>query len=354
MTGLREIVESSPRPLAMPIGAYAGLALTGGRVRDVVCDAAAQAASVLALNERLGTPFLLTAMDLSAEAEAFGAAVRLSDDAMPALTGRRVTSGADVEGLAVPAPGDGRTRVHLDAAALLVGAARERTPQKPVLGGMIGPFSLAARLFGVAEALEATLAEPAVILALLERVTPFLVEYALEFRRTGAAGVIMAEPAAGLLSPRGLARFSAPFVRRVVDAAQDPTFAIVLHNCGARIVHLDAMLESGADMYHFGAPMDLPAAAARVEGRVDGRADAPVRGPVAICGNVDPTFIHAGPASAVRTEARRLLDACAGSRRFVLSSGCDLAPGTPLENVEALCAAVDEVPALLQTPEPAT
>jgi uroporphyrinogen decarboxylase len=334
LTNLRAIVESSPSRLAMPIGAYAGLALTGGTVRDVLTDPAAQAAAVLALNERLGTPFLLTAMDLSAEAEAFGSEVRLTDDAMPALIGRLVTTGADIERLAVPAPGDGRTRVHLDAAALLVAAS----PRTPVLGGLIGPFSLAARLFGVAETLEATLSEPAVILSLLERVTPFLIGYALEFRRLGAAGVVMAEPVAGLLSPRGLARFSTPFVKRVVDAAQDPTFAIVLHNCGAKIVHLDRILESGAEIYHFGAPMDLPAALARVHGRV------------VICGNLDPTFIHAGPPSAVRAEARRLLDATAANRAFVLSSGCDLPPGTPLENVEALCDAVDVVP----TPESAS
>ena len=334
MTNLRAVVESSPSRLAMPIGAYAGLALTGGTVRDVLTDPAAQAAAVLALNERLGTPFLLTAMDLSAEAEAFGSEVRLTDDAMPALIGRLVTTAADVERLAVPAPGDGRTRVHLDAAALLVAAS----PQTPVLGGLIGPFSLAARLFGVAETLEATLSEPAVILSLLERVTPFLIGYAREFRGLGAAGVVMAEPVAGLLSPRGLARFSTPFVKRVVDAAQDPTFAIVLHNCGAKIVHLERILESGAAMYHFGAPMDLPAALARAHGRV------------VICGNLDPTFIHAGPPSAVRAEARRLLAAAAGNRAFVLSSGCDLPPGTPLENVEALCDAVDAVPTREPTP----
>lgn len=325
MSNLRALVESSPRPPAMPIGAFAGLALTGDSVRDVLTDAAAQAAAVLALNERLRSPFLMTAMDLSAEAEAFGSSVRLSDEAMPALVGRLVTTVAEVERLAVPAPGEARTRVHLEAAALLVGAL----PARPVLGGLIGPLSLAARLFGVAETLEATQSEPAVILSLLERVTPFLVAYALEFRRAGAAGVVMAEPVAGLVSPRALARFSAPFVKRVVDAAQDQSFAIVLHNCGAKLVHLDKILESGAAMYHFGAPMDLPAALARVDGRV------------LLSGKIDPTFIHAGPPAAVHAAARRLLDASAGNRAFVLSSGCDLPPGTPLENVEALCDAVD-------------
>jgi uroporphyrinogen decarboxylase len=311
----------------MPIGAYVGLALTGDRVRDVVCDPAAQAAAVLAFGERIRSPFLLTAMDLSAEAEAFGCSVRLTDGEIPAILGRLVTTPGEVERLAVPDPGEARTAVHLQAAALLVTASAGR----PVLGGLIGPFSLAARLFGVAEALEATLSEPDTILALLEKATPFLTEYALAFRREGAAGVVMAEPAAGLLSPRGLARFSAPFVKRVVDATQDSTFAIVLHNCGAKIAHLDRILESGAEIYHFGAPMDLPAALARVDGRA------------VVCGNVDPTFVYTGPPSAVAAEARRLLIASGGNRAFVLSSGCDLPPGTPLENVEALCAAIDGV-----------
>ena len=64
MTNLRAIVESSPSRLAMPIGAYAGLALTGGTVRDVLTNPATQAAAVLALNERLGTPFLLEGQEV--------------------------------------------------------------------------------------------------------------------------------------------------------------------------------------------------------------------------------------------------------------------------------------------------
>ncbi len=327
MGSFRAWVDSSPRPPVMPIGAYAGLALTGARVRDVVTDSEAQVASVLALHERLGTPSLLTAMDLSAEAEAFGASVRLTDDEIPAVLGRLVRSAGEVADLGHPVPGDGRTRVHLEAATDLVAADCGL-----VLGGMIGPFSLAARLFGVAEALEATLSEPATIHAILVQVTPFLIDYARSFRDLGAAGVIVAEPAAGLLSPRGLAAFSVPYVRRIVEAVQDERFSVVLHNCGAKPVHLERTLECGADAYHFGAPMDLAAAVARADGRA------------VICGNVDPTFIHDGPPDVVHSAAERLLRDVAsadGSGAFVLSSGCDLPPGTPLENVAALCRAVE-------------
>ena len=73
-----------------------------------------------------------------------------------------------------------------------------------MLGGCIGPFSLAARLVGVTEAMELTLADPALMHVVIEKAARFLADYARAFRAAGADGLIMAEPAAGLLSPRGM------------------------------------------------------------------------------------------------------------------------------------------------------
>jgi hypothetical protein len=74
-----QAVQSSPRRLAMPIAVYPGLALTGASVRDVVHDPVAQVEAQLALHERYRTPFVLTAMDLSPKAEAFGREIHFSD-----------------------------------------------------------------------------------------------------------------------------------------------------------------------------------------------------------------------------------------------------------------------------------
>jgi len=52
---------------------------------------------------------------------------------------------------------------------------------------------------GVSEALELTLADPELMEAVLEKSTAFLAGYARAFKEAGADGVIMAEPAAGLL-----------------------------------------------------------------------------------------------------------------------------------------------------------
>jgi uroporphyrinogen decarboxylase len=313
--------------VAMPLGAYAGLELTGASVRDALTRAPAQAEAVLALHHRFRTPVMLTAMDLSTEAEAFGCGLQLTDHEIPTVVGRRVTRASDLASLPDPQPGDGRTGVHLEAARILVA----RAGGVPVLGGAIGPFSLAGRLFGMSEALELTLSDPGLMLDLLERATRMLVRYVRAFREAGASGVVLAEPAAGLLSPRGLSRFSAAFVRRVVAETESRDFTVVYHNCGAKLVHLAAVLEAGVEVCHFGSPMDLPSALDRVEETV------------VLCGNLDPTAVfHGGTPDEVAERTRELRRATAGHRNFVISSGCDLPPGTPLANLERFYAAARE------------
>ncbi len=308
----------------MPIAVYPGLALTGARVIDVVSNSRAQIETQIALRERYQMPFVLSAMDLSAEAEAFGCAIHFSDTEVPSVTGRLVTDLEQARRLAVPKPGDKRTAVHLDA----VRGLRDLPGHPLVMGGCIGPFSLAARLVGVSEALEMTLADPDLMHVVLEKSAAFLAEYLRAFRAAGADGVIIAEPAAGLMSPRGLAAFSSVYIKTMSEALADGHFSLVLHNCGAKLLHLPAILESGLKSFHFGAPMDIAAGLAKVP------AD------VVLCGNLDPAGVFCQlTADEVKQRAAHLLAATAGHRNFVLSSGCDLPPNTPLNNLDAFFAA---------------
>jgi len=308
----------------MPIAVYPGLALTGARVIDVVSNPQAQVETQKALHERYQTAFVLSAMDLSAEAEAFGCTIRFSDTQVPAVTGRLVTDLEQAKRLIIPQPGDKRTAVHLEAVRGL-----RALPDRPlVLGGCIGPFSLAARLVGVSEALELTLADPDLIHIVLEKSATFLTEYLRAFRSAGADGVIIAEPAAGLLSPRGLAAFSSAYLKMMAGALADERFALVLHNCGAKLLHLPAILETGLKSFHFGAPMDVAAGLGKVPSDV------------VLCGNLDPAGVFCQlSADEVKSRTTNLLAATASHRNFVLSSGCDLPPDTRIENLDAFFAA---------------
>jgi uroporphyrinogen decarboxylase len=225
----------------------------------------------------------------------------------------------------VPQPGDGRTGVYLETVRLL-----RQMPGRPfVFAGCIGPFSLAARLAGVSEAMELTIAEPELMHALVEKSASFLADYIKAFRVAGAEGVIMAKPAAGLLSPRGMSAYSSAYIQRIATEAADETFTILLHNCAAKLLHLSAILETGLKAFHFGAPMDIVAALGKVPPDV------------VLCGNLDPAGIFVQlPSAKVSTKAAQLLADTAAHHNFVISSGCDLPPNAPLASLDAFYEAV--------------
>jgi len=327
-TRFAKFVQEYRGRLAMPLCAYSGLEITGESVEDLVTVPGSQFKAIMALNDRYRTSVLVTAIDTTVEAEAYGCEVKIPAREAPSVVGRLVTGSADLALLADPVPGDARTRVPLETAWRLTAEVGDRVP---VVGAMLGPFALAGRLFGLTEAVAATTTEPETIEALLDIVTGFLCRYALEFRETGAWGILVAEAAAGQLPPEGVARFSAPFVKRIVKAVETPDFAVVLHNCHATVGHLDALLESGASLFHFGAAMDMAAALARVPPET------------VLAGNLDATrlFLKSTP-QAVGDAARALLAATRPYKNFVISSGCDVPPGAPLANLNAFFRAVGD------------
>ncbi len=314
------IIQRSER-LTLPVLTYPGAMLTGVRVRDLVTDATAQYEAQAALHQRYRLPVVQTCMDLSVEAETFGCELMMNDDDPPTVVGRLVTTLEATQKLPIPDPAAGRGTVYLETVRRL-----KTLPEQPfVLAGMIGPFSLAGRLYGVSESLELTMEDPDLMHLLLDKTTRFLTAYAQAFKAAGADGVIMAEPTAGLLSPRSLAAYSSTYIRQIVTAVDDAQFNLVYHNCAAKLVHLPCILETGAKVMHFGPPMDVVAALAKA-------------GPdVIVCGNLDPTrvLLQSTPAE-IRTTAEKLRTDTAAYRNFVLSSGCDIPARTPLENVDAM------------------
>jgi len=320
-----DFVLAANKRLALPLAVYPGTRLTSWRVFDVVTNPVAQRDVVAALHDRYHGRVVFTAMDLSVEAEAFGCPVRLAEDEVPTTTGPAVTDPRQVQSLKIPQPGDKRTRVYLETTALLRGIS----DAKFVFGGCIGPFTLAARLIGLSEACQLTVTEPELLHALLEKTTAFLSAYVRAFRDAGADGVIMAEPGAGLLSPSGFTTFSSAYVKRIVQLLQPEKFTVIFHCCSARLVHLAAAVETGADVLHFGAPMDIIGALSKVSPNI------------VVCGNLDPVsvFVQGSPEE-IAVKVSQLLEAARGKRNFVISSGCDVPVATPLANLDAFYRAV--------------
>jgi uroporphyrinogen decarboxylase len=322
-----ESIERSPKRLAMPIVTSPGLTITGRSLTEAATKPEVQAEAVIALAKRYPSAGAMTMMDLSAEAEAFGCPIQLSEVEVPTVSSNIVSDSDSVNALAVPEVGDGRTGVYLKAAELV---ARDIT-DRPVFGCHIGPFSLAGRLYDLTEILIAHVTDAESIHTLLEKSTEFLVDYARAFKAAGSDGVIIAEPAASLLAPPGCREFSLQYVKRIIDAVQDDEFGVILHNCGNTRPHVQCMVKSGAYGLSFGNAVEMTEVLPQIPS-----------GQVAL-GNVDPVGkLRMGSAEDARRCTRMLLTETAQFRNFIVSSGCDIPPGTPIENVDAFYEAVAE------------
>ena len=314
---------------SMPILSFPCVSLLGVTVRELISDSALQAKGMKAVAERTEAAASVSFMDLSVEAECFGASVVVSDDEVPTVKGRIIDDMDDAESLEVPKVGSGRTHLYIDA----IKKASAEITDRPVFAGMIGPYSLAARLFDVSEIMMDCYDDPDMVHTVLEKVTAFLIEYAGAFKAAGADGVVIAEPVSGLLSPKLEEEFGSPYFKKIVDAVQSDEFAVIYHNCGDNVPKmLDSIMTTGCAAYHFGNAVDLE------KDIIEKLPDS-----VVVMGNIDPAgVLRMGTPEKVREKTLSLLEKCSKYPNFVLSSGCDIPPMTPWENIDAFFAAQSE------------
>ena len=223
-----EELRTAPVKKAFPILSFPAVQLMGITVKELISSSEMQAEGMKRIADRVDAAAAVSLMDLSVEAECFGSQIVFSEDEVPTVRGSVVSEPEDVEALAVPQVGTARTGIYVDA----IRKAKERITDRPVFAGMIGPYSLAGRLLDVTEIMYCCYDDPDMVESLLDKATEFLIRYGRAFREAGADGVMIAEPLAGLLSPSLAAQFSAPFVKRIVQALQAEDFLVFYHNCG--------------------------------------------------------------------------------------------------------------------------
>ena len=319
---------AADKKLPMPVLSFPSVTLLGIGVKELISDPELQAKGMKAVADRNRASASVSMMDLSVEAEAFGSVIRVSDDEVPTVIGAIASDEEEAKALKVPEIGAGRTGLYIKA----IEKAAQLITDRPVLAGIIGPFSLTGRLIDVNEAMIKCYEEPEMVHTVLEKTTQFLIEYAKAYKSAGANGIVIAEPLAGLLSPDLTEEFSEPYVKRIVDAVQDDEFAVVYHNCGdCTIRQIDSILRTGALAYHFGNSIDMSEMMKHIPSDV------------LAMGNVDPAeqFRNGTPES-IKAETKRIMGECCRYPNFVISSGCDIPPMSPWENIDAFFEAAAE------------
>ena len=319
----------SPVKRGLPILSFPCVALMDVNVRQLVNDAVLMAQGMKAVADRIDSAASVSMMDLSVEAEAFGAPVRFSDKDVPVTTDEIVKDEESLGALRDAHVGDGRTDIFIKSVEIACGKITDR----PVFAGAIGPFSLCGRLMGVQEALVKSVSSPKLVFETMKKTNPFLIEYVKAMKDTGAAGLIMAEPLTGLLSPKLAKKLSEPFVKEIVDATQDDDFLIIYHNCGGSVPKmLDSVLAVGAAGYHFGNAVSMKGLLERIPESI------------AVMGNIDPSkYFCLDTPEAMKGAALSLMKECyPDHKNFIVSSGCDIPAQAKWENIDAFFEAVNE------------
>lgn len=318
----------APVKKTMPVLSFPSVSLMNITVKELIASPELQAKGMKMIADRVPSAASVSMMDLSVEAEAFGSAVSISDDEVPTVTDAIVTDEDEAKELRVPEVGEGRTGEYVKA----IQKACELITDRPVFAGVIGPFSLAGRLMNVSEALVNCYTEPDMVHCTMEKTTEFIIKYINAYKAVGANGVVIAEPLTGLLSPELADEFSSPYVKRICDAVRSDDFLFIYHNCGNSTVDIiDSILSIGADAYHFGNAIDMRVMITKVPEDV------------IIMGNIDPAsqFRNGTPESITAATKSLMGDLCC-HKNFFISSGCDIPPASPWENIDAYFKAVDD------------
>ena len=324
---LWDAAKAEPRQ-GLPILSFPAAQKLGVDVEQLVKTSELQAKAMEVIAKETDILTAIGLMDLSVEAEAFGAEVKFSKNEIPAIVGQLVSDEKEAEALQIPSLEAGRIGVCVEG----IRQAKERITDKPQLAGTIGPFSLAGRLMDVTEIMYICYDEPETVHIVLEKATEFLIQYGAAMKAAGADGIMMAEPLAGILNPEMAEEFSVPYVKRIIDALQDENFGIVYHNCGNAVPRmLDSIFSQNAVAYHFGnaVKMDEILAAAPAD---------------ALCmGNVDPASQFAqGTPESIRAATKELLEKCGKYKNFIPSSGCDIPAHSSWDTINAFFEALKD------------
>ena len=109
---LDDVRESSVKK-AMPILSFPSVQLLGVSVKELIADSETQAKGMKMVAERTDASAAVSLMDLSVEAECFGAATSVTDDEVPTVKHGIIDSIYDVDQIVVPSVDSGRCPIYI-------------------------------------------------------------------------------------------------------------------------------------------------------------------------------------------------------------------------------------------------
>ncbi|NLI61827.1 MAG: MtaA/CmuA family methyltransferase [Methanosarcinaceae archaeon] len=275
----------------------------------------AEAAHTVAGYEAVRVPF-----DITAEAEYFGCEIKPGTKVQqPSVIGHTIANLDDLEKhKEIKFGGDTRCDRIIESIKIL---AEKYGDELPIIGSMIGPFSLAQHLNGdnwfMGIMMDDPVAEP-----LINHTTDFCIKYAEEMVKAGADTIVIIDPTASyeLLGADFYNKFAVPYHKRIVEAMNKHDVPVVLHICGDTTKGIGLMDSAGVHGISVDQKVNIKEAVANAENAV-------------IIGNVDPVqVLWKGTPEQIKEASQKAFDE--GAK--IIAPGCGIVSATPTENLKAI------------------
>ena len=250
--------------------------------------------------------------DITAEAELFGCGIKAGDlKQQPSVIKHVVKNLEDLDKIRDYKLNEGRISQVLEAVKIL---SEKYGKELPVIGSMIGPFSLAQHLNGDAWFGNLFTGEE-VVPALLDFCSDFNIAYAKAMVENGIDTLAIIDPTASyeLIGGEFYEKYALPYQKKIVDAMKELDVATVLHICGNTTKGLSIMEKTGVEGISVDQKVDIATAKSNVENTL-------------IIGNLDPVAVlWNGTPEDVAAASKKVLDAGVD----LLSPGCGIVSMTP-------------------------
>jgi [methyl-Co(III) methylamine-specific corrinoid protein]:coenzyme M methyltransferase len=257
--------------------------------------------------------------DITAEAELFGCGIKAGDlKQQPSVVKHVVTNLEDLEKIKDYNLKEGRVGLVLEAIKIL---SEKYGKELPIIGSMIGPFSLAQHINGDAWFGNLFTGED-VVPALLDFCSDFNVAYAKAMVENGADTIAIIDPTASyeLIGGEFYEKYALPYQKKIVDAMKELDVATVLHICGNTTKGLGIMDKTGVNGISVDQRVDIKTATGNVENAI-------------IVGNLDPVAVlWNGTPDEITEASKKALDAGVG----LLTAGCGIVSMTSTANLQTM------------------
>lgn len=261
------------------------------------------------------------------EAEALGAGIKYAGkEGIPSVNVHPFKLTDPVVSL----PGDYLERGRIPELIKAVKILKEEVGDRAVvMGGIIGPFSIAASLVGITDILKSSFKKPDSVkpyLDLAEEAGTVLAKALIE----AGADIICVEDmmaSMDMISPKIYCELVFPWEKRQIEALTVPT---ILHICGKTDPIIEDMANTGAAILSVEPVVDVPAAQEKLKkfDRV-----------IPIVGGVDAIVtLFSGSADEVLQQSLKAME----MGYDMIAPGCSIAPGSPLANLKAMVRAAQE------------